>query len=46
MAENEKDVPVKELEDGSVLAKVEFPEELELEAGENEGKKKKKVEKD
>ena len=31
MAENEKDVPVKELEDGSVVAKVDFPEEIELE---------------
>jgi hypothetical protein len=29
MAENEKDVPIKEREDGSVLAKVEIPEEVE-----------------
>jgi hypothetical protein len=29
MAENEKDVPIREREDGSVLAKVEFPEEIE-----------------
>jgi len=43
MAENEKDVPIKEQEDGSILAKVEFPEEI---GDENEGKKTKKVEKD
>ena len=29
MAENEKDVPIKEREDGSVLAKVELPDEVE-----------------
>jgi hypothetical protein len=29
MADNEKDVPIKEREDGSVLAKVEVPEEVE-----------------
>ena len=29
MADNDKDVPIKEREDGSVLAKVEFPEEIE-----------------
>ena len=29
MADNEKDVPIKEREDGSVIAKVEAPEELE-----------------
>ena len=29
MAENEKDVPIKEREDGSVLAKVEIPDEVE-----------------
>ena len=29
MAENEKDVPIREREDGSVLAKVEMPEEIE-----------------
>lgn len=28
MAENEKDVPIKEREDGSILAKVEFPDEI------------------
>ena len=32
MADNEKDVPVKELEDGSVLAKVEHEEEFDEEA--------------
>jgi hypothetical protein len=42
MAENEKDVPIKEQEDGSVLAKVELPEEIEVEEEETEGKKKKK----
>jgi hypothetical protein len=29
MADNEKDVPIKEQEDGSVLARVDFPEEIE-----------------
>jgi hypothetical protein len=29
MADNEKDVPIKEQEDGSVLAKVELPDEIE-----------------
>jgi hypothetical protein len=29
MAENEKDVPIREQEDGSVLAKVEMPEEID-----------------
>ena len=29
MADNDKDVPIKEREDGSILAKVEFPEEIE-----------------
>ena len=32
MAENEKDVPVKELEDGSLIAKIDLPEEIEEEA--------------
>jgi hypothetical protein len=40
MAENEKDVPIKEREDGTVLAKIDFPEEVE----DNEEKPKKKVE--
>ena len=31
MAENEKDVPIKEQEDGSVLAKIDLPEEIESE---------------
>jgi len=31
MAENEKDVPIKEQKDGSVLAKVDLPEEIESE---------------
>jgi hypothetical protein len=42
MAENEKDVPIKEREDGSVLAKVEFPEEIE----DHEEKKPKKKKED
>ena len=42
MAENEKDVPVKELEDGSALVNVELPEELEVETENDEPKKKKK----
>jgi hypothetical protein len=46
MAENEKDVPVKELEDGSILAKVELPEEIDLEEDETKGKKKKKDKKE
>ena len=29
MAENEKDVPIKEQEDGSILARVELPEQIE-----------------
>ena len=29
--DNEKDVPVRELEDGSLIAKIDFPEEIELE---------------
>jgi hypothetical protein len=31
MADNEKDVPVKELEDGSILANIDLPEEIEIE---------------
>ena len=42
MADNEKDVPIREQEDGSILAKVEFPEEI----GDDEVKKGKKVDKD
>jgi hypothetical protein len=42
MVENEKNVPVRELEDGSVIAKIELPEEIEIE--EIEGKNKKKDE--
>ena len=42
MAENEKDVPIKEQEDGSILAKIELPEEIEVEEEATEGKKKKK----
>ena len=44
MAENENEVPIKEQEDGSILAKVELPEEIEVEGEETEGKKKKKDE--
>jgi len=46
MAENEKDVPIKEQEDGSILAKVEFPEEIGDEDEDKKGKKEKKAEKD
>jgi hypothetical protein len=46
MAENEKDVPVKEMEDGSVLAKIDFPEEILEEQQEEEPKKKKRDEDD
>jgi hypothetical protein len=42
MSENEKDVPIKEQEDGSILAKIELPEEIEVESDGKEGKKKKK----
>lgn len=45
MADNDKDVPIKEREDGSVLAKVEFPEEIE-DHQEEEPKKKKDEEHD
>ena len=44
MADNDKDVPIKEREDGSVLAKVEFPEEIE--DHQEEPKKKKDEEHD
>jgi hypothetical protein len=40
MAENEKDVPIKEQEDGSFVAKVDLPEEIE-DGKEHEVKKKK-----
>ena len=41
MAENElKDVPIKEQEDGSVLANIELPENLDDEVGEEKKKKK------
>jgi len=43
MAENEKDVPIKEQEDGSVLANIELPENLDVEI-EKEDKPKKKDE--
>ena len=45
MADNEKDVPIKEQEDGSILAKVEFPEEIEGEEP-KKAKKEKKAEHD
>ena len=45
MADNDKDVPIKEHEDGSVLAKVEFPDEIE-DHQEEEPKKKKDEEHD
>ena len=44
MAENEKEVPVKELEDGSVLAKIEVPEGFDDDEGEVQESKKKKDE--
>ena len=42
MAENEKDVPIKEQEDGSFVAKVDLPEEIQ--EGEQPETKKKKEE--
>lgn len=45
MSENELHVPIKEQEDGSILAKVEFPEDLEDEDEGKKGKKEKKAEK-
>jgi hypothetical protein len=38
MADNEKDVPIKEQRDGSVLARVEVPEEFDEEENKEEGK--------
>jgi hypothetical protein len=38
MADNEKDVPIKEQRDGSVLARVEAPEEFDDEENKEEGK--------
>ena len=38
MAENEKDIPVKEQDDGSVVAKVDLPEEIEIEEEKEVGK--------
>jgi hypothetical protein len=38
MAENEKDIPVKEQDDGSVVAKVDLPEEIEIEEDKEGGK--------
>ena len=46
MADNEKDVPIKEQEDGSILAKVELPDDLDDIDGGEDDKKKKKKEKD
>jgi len=46
MAENEKDVPIKEREDGSFLAKVDFPEEIEDEEAKKPKKDKKEEEHD
>lgn len=43
MAENEKDVPIRERQDGSVLAKVDLPEEIE-DDDPKKSKKEKKVE--
>jgi hypothetical protein len=43
MAENEKDVPIKEQDDGSIVAKVDLPEEIEVD-DETEHKNKKKDE--
>jgi hypothetical protein len=39
MADNEKDVPIKEQEDGSVLAKIDFPEDFESPEDTKETKK-------
>jgi len=38
MADNEKDVPIKEQEDGSLIAKVDFPEEIEIEEDKEGGR--------
>ena len=38
MADNEKDVPIKEQEDGTLIAKVDFPEEIEIEEDKEGGK--------
>jgi hypothetical protein len=38
MADKEKDVPQKELEDGTLVAKVDFPEEIEIEEEKESGK--------
>jgi len=38
MAENENDIPVKEQEDGSVLVKVDLPDEIEVEEEKEDGK--------
>ena len=46
MAENEKDVPLTEREDGSILAKIELPENLEVIEGNEEDKDSKKKKKD
>jgi hypothetical protein len=48
MSENENHVPIKEREDGTIIAKVELPEEIEdgIEGSEDGKKKKKKKDKD
>ena len=38
MADNEKDVPIKEREDGTVLAKIDFPDEIEDQEGHDRSK--------
>ena len=38
MADNEKDVPIKEQEDGTLIAKVDFPEEIEIEEDKEGGR--------
>jgi hypothetical protein len=38
MADNEQDVPIKEQEDGTLIAKVDFPEEIEIEEDKEGGR--------
>ena len=44
MADNEKDVPIKEQEDGSILAKIEFPDQVDEPVNEEEKEPKKQQE--
>jgi len=46
MAENEKDVPIREQKDGSILAKIEFPDQVDEPINEEEKEPKKQQEED